>query len=119
MTWRLGGGRPWHPRSWRSWAGGRDGKAPGSLGQREREPEGRALAHRAVNAHLSTMGLDETLAEIQTDAQSHSRASPHLDLLGLIIQIPDERLLASGYAATQVVYGDAGYLALHLQNHLD
>src|SRR5262245_38722308 len=45
------------------------GRLACGLGQREGEPEGRAFPDRALDAQHPTMGLDDGLADVQTQAE--------------------------------------------------
>src|SRR5258708_37083375 len=89
------------------------------LGQRQREPERRALARRADYAYLPEVPLDDVLVDVQTQAQTHTRSTLDGDVRGFVEALPDPLLagLRNADAAAVDVYPCA--VALHLQSHLD
>src|SRR6476661_7781425 len=89
----------------------------GGHGQREGEPEGRALLNVALdvalslplarNTYLSAMGLDDRLADVQAQAQPAPRPALHADALGSVERLPDAVVLAARQPRSMVRDSDA------------
>src|SRR5579884_718420 len=77
-------------------------------GQREGEPEGAALAGRALDADAAAVALDDGLADVEAEAQAGAGPALLLDAGHAVEAIPDVRLLGGGEAGAAVAHGHAG-----------
>src|SRR5690348_9418742 len=84
---------------------GRNGLAGG--GQREREPERRSLAGRALDADLSAVPLHDGATDVQPQAQADVRTAVGFDAADTVEAVPDVRALLVGQAGSLVAHPHA------------
>src|SRR5690242_6692286 len=86
-------------------------------GQRERE--GRALAADALHADLAAEALDDRAADIQPQAEAHSRPALDRNALDAVEALPDALLLAACQPRPLVLHRDPRALAFLLRPDVD